>query len=71
MWNATIMITGGSNTDLLASTKIQKRYIEILETYDLNNHTTKAPRIGKKLINHIISNTQPKEFFIEMYYLVQ
>ena len=49
------MITGDSNIDLLASTKIQKRYIEVLETYDLNNHITKATRNGKKLIDHIIS----------------
>ena len=41
-WNGTFMITGGSNIDLLTSTKIQKRYIEVLETYDLKNHITKA-----------------------------
>ena len=33
-----------------------KRYIEVLETYDLNNHISKGTRIGKKLIDHIISN---------------
>ena len=36
------MITGDSNMDLLASTKIQKRFIKVHETYDLNNHITKA-----------------------------
>ena len=41
------MITKDSNIDLLASTKIQKRYIEVLETYDLNNHMPKATRIGE------------------------
>ena len=41
-WNGTFMITGDSNIDLLTSTKIEKRYIEVLETYDLNNHMTKA-----------------------------
>ena len=55
-WNGTFIITGDSNIDLLASTKIQKRYIEVLETYDLNNHITKATWTGKKLIDHIISN---------------
>ena len=55
-WNGNIMITGDSNIDLLASTEIQKRYIEVLETYDLNNHISKATRIGKTLIDHIISN---------------
>ena len=50
------MITGDSNIDLLASTEIPKRYIEVLETYDLNNHVTKATRIEKKLADHIISN---------------
>ena len=50
------MITGDSNIDLLASNEIQKRYTEALETYDLNNHISKATRIGKKLIGHIISN---------------
>ena len=50
------MLTGASDIDLLTSTEIQKRYIEVLETYDLNNHITKATRIGKKLTNHIISN---------------
>ena len=29
---------------------------EVLETYDLNNHVSKATRSGKKLIDHIISN---------------
>ena len=55
-WNGTFMITGDSNIDLLASTEIPKRYTEVLETYDLNSHITKATRIGKKLIDHIISN---------------
>ena len=45
-WNGTVRITGDSNIDLLASTEIQKRYIEVLETYDLNNHISKATRIG-------------------------
>ena len=54
-WNEN-MITGDSNIDLLASTEIQKRYIEVLETYDLNNNIWKTTRIGKKLIDHIISN---------------
>lgn len=52
--NGTIMIAGDSNIDL--STEIQKRYIEVLETYGLNNHITKANQIGKKIIDHIISN---------------
>ena len=50
------MITGDSNIDLLTSTKIEKRYIEVLETYDLNYHITKATWTGKKLIDHIISD---------------
>ena len=56
--NGTIMIAGDSNIDLLASIEIQKRYIEVLETYGLNynNHITKANQIGKKIIDHIISN---------------
>ena len=33
-----------------------KRYIEVLETFDLNNHITKATWSEKKLIHHIISN---------------
>ena len=45
-WKGTVRITGDSNIDLLASTEIQKRYIEVLETYDLNNHISKATRIG-------------------------
>ena len=55
-WNGTVMITKDSNIDLLASTKIQKRYIEVLETYDLNNHMSKATQIVEKLIDNIISN---------------
>ena len=55
-WNGTFIITGDSNIDLLASTKILKRYIEVLETYDLNNHIKKATWTGKKLIDHFISN---------------
>ena len=42
--------------NLHASTEAQKKYIEALETYDLNNHITKAARTGRKLIDHIISN---------------
>ena len=45
-WKGPVRITGDSNIDLLASTEIQKRYIEVLETYDLNNHISKATRIG-------------------------
>ena len=45
-WNGKVRITGDSNIDLLASTEIQKRYNEVLETYDLNNHISKATRIG-------------------------
>ena len=40
-WNGNI-ITGDCNIDLFASTKIQKKYIEVLENYDLNNHISKA-----------------------------
>ena len=54
-WNGNIIVTEDSNIDLLASTEIQKRYIAVLETYDLNNRISKATRIGKKLIDHIIS----------------
>ena len=50
------MITADSNIDLLASTEIQKRYMGVLETYDLNNQITKAARTGKKLIDYFISN---------------
>ena len=50
------MITEDSNIDLFPSNKIQNRYIEVLETYGLNNHITKATPIGKKLIDHIISD---------------
>ena len=53
-WNGTFMITEDSNIDLLASTEIQKSYIEVLKTYDLDNHITKATRTGKKLVDHII-----------------
>ena len=34
------MIIGDSNMELVASTEIQKRYIQ--ETYDLSNHITNA-----------------------------
>ena len=54
-WNGNI-ITGDCNIDLFASTKIQKKYIEVLENYDLNNHISKATQIGKTLIDHIVSN---------------
>ena len=50
------MIIEDTNIGLLGSTEIGKRYIEVLETYDLNNHITKATWTGKKLIDHIISN---------------
>ena len=43
------MITGDSNIDLLASNEIQKRYIEVLETYDINNHITKATDLERNL----------------------
>ena len=54
--NGTIMTAGDSSIDLLASTEIQKKYIEVLETYGLNNYITKANQTGKKIIDHIISN---------------
>ena len=42
--------------DLLASTEIPKKYIDVPENYDLNNHITKATRNGNKFLDHIISN---------------
>ena len=50
------MIIEDTNIGLLGSTETGKRYIEVLETYDLINHITKATWTGKKLIDHIISN---------------
>ena len=44
-WNGTFMITEGSNIHLFESTEIQKRYIEVLETYPLNNHTQNQPEL--------------------------
>ena len=38
------MITGDSNIDLLASSEIQKRYIDVLETYGLKNHINHTNR---------------------------
>ena len=55
-WNGNIMITADNNIDLLASTEIQKRYIDVLETYDLNSHISKAIRIGKNIISIIPAN---------------
>ena len=61
MWNGTVIITRDSNIGLLASTEIQKGYIEVFENYDFNNHITKATQTGKKLIDHIISNIPIKK----------
>lgn len=57
LWNGTIMITRDSNNDLLASTAIQKWYIELLDTYDLNNNIIKATCIGKKLRSYHFQNS--------------
>ena len=57
--------------DLLASTEIPKKYIDVPENYDLNNHITKATRNGNKFLNHIISNIQQTRFLIQIYYDVR
>ena len=63
------MIIGDSNMELLASTEIQKRYIQ--ETYDLSNHITNATQeLEKKLIDRIIFNI-PGNIFMQIFYRVQ
>ena len=45
--------------------------MEVLETYDLNNHITKATRNGKKLYTISFPIFQQTKFFIQMYYRVR
>ena len=57
VWFGPIVIAGDFNINLHSAhpSKATNMYLEILETYGLKQHTSKATR-GNALIDHIISN---------------
>ena len=57
-WNKTIIITGDTNIDYLKPSVALKRYKEIIEIHNLNQHITIPTRKGTKIIDHIITNLQ-------------
>ena len=55
-WSGVIVIAGDFNTDLLNGNKqSQRRYKDILHSFSLRQHVTKAARKSKTLIDHVIS----------------
>ena len=60
-WNHVFIVTGDFNIDLLGEPKESTwRYKNLLHTFSLQQHTTKATRKNKTLIDHIISNMNNK-----------
>ena len=57
-WNKTIIITGDANIDYFKPSVALKRYKEVIETYNLEQHITIRTRKGAKIIDHIITNLQ-------------
>ena len=53
-WNKTIIITGDTNIDYLKPSVALKRYMEVIETYNLKQHITIPTRKGTKITDHII-----------------
>ena len=60
-WEGVMIITGDLNIDLLGNQKESiKRYKDMLHTFSLYQHVTKATRKNKTLIDHICSNIHTK-----------
>ena len=56
-WNGPIVITGDFNIDLSnPGPNSRNRFLNIITTYDLEQVITKPTRMGKTLIDHIITN---------------
>ena len=55
-WSGVIIIAGDFNIDLLSGNKkSQRRYKDILHSFSLRQHITKATRNSKTFIGHVIS----------------
>ena len=55
-WRGVIIIAGDFNVDLLNGNKqSQRRYKDILHSFSLCQHVTKATRKSKTLIDHVTS----------------
>ena len=60
-WKGVFIITGDFNIDLLGEPKgSTRRYKNLLHTFSLHQHITKATRNNKTLIDHISSNMNNK-----------
>ena len=60
-WDGIIFITGDTNINLLEPTDpTVKKYTEVLQSFDLTQLVDKPTRLGKKLIDHIITNIPNK-----------
>ena len=57
-WKCVFIVTGDFNTDLLR--KPEGRYKNLIHTFSLHQHITKATRKNKILIDHISSNMNHK-----------
>ena len=63
-WNKTIIITGDANIHYFKPSVAFKRYKEVIETYNLEQHITIPTRKGAKITNHIITNLQENKLII-------
>ena len=60
-WKGVFIVTGNFNIDLLGEPKKStRRYKNLLNTFSLHQHITKATRKSKTLIDHISSNMDNK-----------
>ena len=60
-WKGVFIVTGDFNIDLLGEPKEStRRYKNLLHTFSLHQHITKATRKNKTLIDHISSNMNNK-----------
>ena len=65
-WNKIIIITGDTNIDYLKPSVALKRYKDIIEIHNLNQHITIPARKGTKIIDHIITNVQEKKLITKI-----
>ena len=59
-WKGVFSVTGDFNIDLLGEEESTQRYKNLLHTFSLCQHITKATRKNKTLIDHISSNMKNK-----------
>ena len=66
-WKCVFIISGGFNIDFLGELKEStRRYKNLLHTFSLHQHITKATTKNKTLIDHISSNMNNKLLHTEV-----